>query len=159
MVTSAPMRGSISTEKEGTLVLEKGVGGGRKEGRKEGGRHTGNDLLCLFQGADGDVTGTRTDFDDNIGGLEVGLFDNGVADAGVLENMLAIVLVELEDVGAGGGLRLAIVGAAGPSALLLLGGLWHDVVCNFGGGTIRLGRFCSELCDRSVVSAGDSRLE
>lgn len=97
------MWGLILIEKEGILVFEKGVGGGRKEGRKEGGWYIGNDFFCFFQGVDGDVIGIRIDFDDDIGGFEVGFFDNGVVDVGVFENMLVIVFVEFEDVGVGGG--------------------------------------------------------
>ncbi len=77
------------------------------------------------------VARAGADFDDDIGGLEVCLVDNGVADAGVLEDVLAKVLVEAEDVcvgraGAGAlGGRLAVVGAAAAASALLLGSLGH----------------------------------
>ena len=75
------------------------------------------------------VSGTRTDFDDDIGGLEVGLVDNGVADARVLEDVLAKVLVEAEDVCVGRALggRFAVVGAAAGPSPLRFGGLGHYV--------------------------------
>ena len=84
-------------------------------------------LLCLFEGADGNITRTGADFDDDIGGLEEGLVHNGIADTGVLENVLAKVLVEAEDVGAGSSLgrRLAVVGPAAGAGPLLLGRLGH----------------------------------
>lgn len=75
------------------------------------------------------VSGTRANLDNDIGGLEVGLVDNGIADAGVLQNVLAKVLVEAEDVGVGGTAlgRFAVVGAiTGPSPLLF-GRLGHDI--------------------------------
>lgn len=72
------------------------------------------------------VSGTRTDLNDDISGFEKGLVDNGVADAGVLENVLAKVLVEAEDVCVAGSLgRFAVVRAAAGPCPLLLGRLGH----------------------------------
>jgi len=67
------------------------------------------------------ISGTGANLNNDIGGLEKGFFDNGIADTGVLEDMLAKVLVESEDVCVGGPLGgFAIVrAAAGPGPLLL----------------------------------------
>lgn len=46
-------------------------------------------LLALLEDADSEVTGTRTDFEDDVGGLEVGLVDDVLRYEGVLENVLA----------------------------------------------------------------------
>ena len=84
------------------------------------------------------VSGARTDLDDDIGGLEEGLVDNGIADSGVLEDVLAKVLVEAEDVCVGGASlgsigaalgRFAVVGSGGVGTArpLLLGSLGHGV--------------------------------
>jgi hypothetical protein len=88
--------------------------------------------MVLVQG-DLTVSGTRTNLDDDIGGLEEGLLDNGVTDAGVFEDVLAIVLVEAENVCAGRRLGgFAVVGPAGRIPFLLgrLGhcGGWLDVL-------------------------------
>lgn len=99
-------------------------------GTHTGIKFDGDDLLGLFEGADRDVTGTGTDFDDDIGGLEEGLVDNGIRDTGVLEDMLAKVLVELEDVGVGSLAAgpLAVVGVAAPGLLRCLRCLGHGGV-------------------------------
>jgi hypothetical protein len=75
------------------------------------------------------VSGTRANLDNHIGGFEVSLIDNGIADTGVFQDMLAKVLVETEDVCVGGAAfrRFTVVRAtAGPSALLF-GRFGHDI--------------------------------
>ena len=134
------------------------------------GTHTGiefdgDDLLGLLEGADRDVTGTGTDFDDDIGGLEEGLVDNGIRDTGVLEDMLAIVLVELEDVGVGGLAAavapLAVVGVAAPGLLCWLRCLGHGVgyrVNALVGGCVEEGDSGSRSDERVGVGGKGSRV-
>jgi hypothetical protein len=50
-----------------------------------------------FQDQDCQVPGSGADFEDVVGLLERGFGHNGACDTGVLENMLAEVLVHLED--------------------------------------------------------------
>lgn len=69
-----------------------------------------NAFLSALQDAHRQVTGTGADFEDGVGGLEEGLFHDGIRDTGILENMLAEVCVELEDV------VLIRVGAAAASS-------------------------------------------
>lgn len=81
------------------------------------------------------VSGTGANLDNHIGGFEVGLVDNGIADTRVLQNMLAKVLVETEDVCVGGAAlgRFTVVGAtAGPSTLLF-GRFGHDIAVDMRG--------------------------
>lgn len=101
-------------------------------------RHPGvqlnaNAFLGLFQDPDRQVARTGTDLQHGIGGFEEGLVDNGVGYTWVLENVLADVGVEFENVvrstgtlGLGG----PVVGRCASAAAL--GGLYfgHDVcVC------------------------------
>lgn len=55
-------------------------------------------LLCLFENANTDVACTGTDFEDGVGGFQEGFVDDGVGDTRVLEDMLADIGVEFEDI-------------------------------------------------------------
>lgn len=63
----------------------------------------GDQPLGLLEDAHADVAGSGADLEDSVGGFQVGLVDDGVGDAGVLEDVLADVGVELEDIVLAGG--------------------------------------------------------
>lgn len=79
----------------------------------------GVQLLGLLQYPHTDVSRSRADLEDGVGGLEVRLLDDGVCYSRVLEDVLADVCVELEDIVlargccAGGLLGRAVVGSRG----------------------------------------------
>ena len=53
-------------------------------------------LFHALQELHGQITGTRTDFKDDVGGLEARLVDDGLHDERVLEDVLTFRLVELD---------------------------------------------------------------
>ena len=55
-------------------------------------------FLCCFQNTDCQVTSSRTDFEDDIRRLEVGLLHNSFCNTRILQDMLAESGVELKDV-------------------------------------------------------------
>lgn len=65
----------------------------------------GNQLLGFFEDAHADVARARADFEDGVCWLEEGLVDDGVRYSGVLEDVLADIGVEFEDVVLAGGRR------------------------------------------------------
>lgn len=86
-----------------------------------------DDFLCCFQNADSQVTGSRTNFEDDIGRLEVGLLHNSFCDTRVLQNVLAESGVELEDV-VGLALGLLVWCRSGRAILLSFRDFAHDVM-------------------------------
>lgn len=69
-------------------------------------------LLGLLKNTNRQITRTGTDFEDHIGGLQVGLVDNTLGDEGILENVLT-KFVGIEDGILGGGARVLVRGVDG----------------------------------------------
>lgn len=57
-----------------------------------------DEFLGLFKNAYTNVACSGTDFEDGVGGFEEGLVDDGVGNTGVLEDMLADIGIEFEDI-------------------------------------------------------------
>lgn len=93
----------------------------------------GVQLLGPLQYAHADVAGSGADLEHGVGGLEVGLLDDRICYSRVLENVLADICVELEDIVlaggscAGGFLGGAFVGSRGRRCAFALGGCFAHV--------------------------------